>query len=70
MPEEDKKLRRAELIPGIAQLLYWLVMVPVILFLPKLTGIGSWWILAIVANLLFPLFKKWTATLEQKAIQK
>ena len=69
MPEEDRKLRRAELFPGIAQLCYWLVMIPVILFLPKLTGVGSWWIYAIAANLLLPLYKNLTDKLAQKAIQ-
>ena len=69
MPEEDKKLRRAELIPGIAQLCYWVVMVPMILCAPKLTGIGSWWIYAIAANLLLPLYKNLTDKLAQKAIQ-
>ena len=69
MPEEDKKLRRAELFPGIAQLCYWVVMVPMILCAPKLTGIGSWWLYAIAANLLLPLYKNLTDKLAQKLIQ-
>lgn len=69
MPEEDKKLRWAELLPGIAQLCYWLVIVPMILIAPKLSGIGSWWMYAIAANLLFPLYKNLTDKLAQKAIQ-
>ena len=56
LPEEDKRLVRGEILSGVWQLLYWAAAVPLILLLPRLWG--SWWIYAILANLLYGPFRK------------
>lgn len=58
MPEEDKKMIRKEIIPGIMQLVFWCIMVALILSFKRLTGSDKWWIVAIVANIVFPFYKK------------
>lgn len=56
MPEADRKLRLRQIIPGIAQLLFWVFMIPLIILLPVKTGI-PWWVFAIGANVLFVPFR-------------
>lgn len=60
MPEEDKKQLRREILPGVLQLLFWAASVPVIVLLPKRVSVLSWWLLAVIANVLFVPFKNWT----------
>ena len=58
MPEEDRRVLRGEIFPGVMQLFYWCAAVPCILFLGK--RIGFWWAFAILANVLFAPFRKLT----------
>ncbi|MCQ2082292.1 MAG: glycosyl transferase [Lachnospiraceae bacterium] len=58
MPEEDKKNIRREIIPGVLQLVFWCIMIAFMFSFKALTGSGKWWIIAIVANVIFPLYKK------------
>ena len=58
MPEEDKKNIRREIIPGILQLVFWCVMVALMFSFKTLTGSDKWWIIAIVANVIFPFYNK------------
>lgn len=58
MPEEDQKMKRKEIIPGVLQLIYWCVMVAIIVAFKPLTGSNKWWVIAIVANIVFPFYKK------------
>ena len=58
MPEEDKKNIRREIIPGVLQLVFWCAMVALMLSFKALTGSDKWWIVAIVANVIFPYYKK------------
>ena len=58
MPEEDKKNIRRDIIPGVFQLVFWCVMVAFMFSFKALTGSNKWWIIAIVANIIFPLYKK------------
>ena len=58
MPEEDKKNIRREIIPGVLQLVFWCAMVALMFSFKALTGSDKWWIVAIVANIIFPFYKK------------
>ena len=58
MPEEDKKNIRREIIPGVLQLVFWCAMVALMFSFKALTGSDKWWIVAIVANVIFPFYKK------------
>ena len=58
MPEEDKKNRRRDTIPGVLQLVFWCVMVVLMFLFKSLTGSNKWWIVAIAANVIFPFYKK------------
>ena len=58
LPEEDKKNIRREIIPGVMQLVFWCVMIALMFSFKALTGSGKWWIVAIVANIIFPFYKK------------
>ena len=60
MPEEDKKQMRKKILPGILQLLFWLIAIPLIILLPKLLHRNLWWLIAIIANMLFIPYKNWT----------
>ena len=60
MPEEDKKQLRKQVLPGILQLIFWLIAIPLIILLPKLLHRNLWWFFAIIANLVFIPFKNWT----------
>ena len=60
MPEEDKKQMRKKILPGILQLLFWLIAIPLIILLPKLLHRNLWWLIAIIANILFIPYKNWT----------
>jgi len=60
MPEEDKKMIRKEVVPGILQLVFWIIMVVLIVNFRAITGSGRWWILAIAANIVFPFYRKLT----------
>lgn len=60
MPEEDKKMICKEVVPGVLQLVFWLVMILLMIFFKKLTGSDKWWIIPIVANIIFPFYKKLT----------
>lgn len=67
MPQEDRKSIMKEVLPGILQLVFWIIAVLLIVLLPKLTGFQhSWWITAIAANILFIPFKKLTAAIAGK----
>lgn len=67
MPQEDRKSIMKEVLPGILQLVFWIVAVLLIVLFPKLTGFQhSWWITAIAANILFIPFKKLTAIAAEK----
>lgn len=67
MPQEDRKSIRKEVLPGILQLVFWIIAVLLIVLLPRLTGFQhSWWITAIAANILFIPFKKLTAIVAEK----
>ena len=63
MPEEDKKNIRREIIPGVLQLVFWCVMIAFMFSFKPLTGSDKWWIVAIVANVIFPFYKKLVARL-------
>ena len=63
MPEEDKKMIRKEIIPGVLQLLFWCIMIAFMFSFKALTGSDYWWIVAIVANVIFPFYKKLTEKL-------
>ena len=58
MPDEDKANLRKEIIPGILELIYWIIMVALIFAIKPLTGFNGWWIVAIAANVLFPFYKR------------
>lgn len=58
MPEEDRKNIRREVLPGVMQLLFWCIAIPLIILIPQWTGSGRWWIPAIVANVLFAPYQK------------
>ena len=58
LPEEDKKNIRRDIIPGILQLVFWCVMVALMFSFKTLTGSDKWWIIAIVANIIFPFYNK------------
>ena len=58
MSEEDKKNIRREIIPGVLQLVFWCVMIAFMFSFKELTGSDKWWIAAIVANIIFPFYKK------------
>lgn len=58
MPEEDKRNIRKEIIPGILELLFWCITIAFMIGFKSLTGSDKWWIVAIVANVIFPIYKK------------
>ncbi len=58
MPEEDKANMRREIIPGILELVYWIIMVVLIFTIKPITGFDGWWVVVIAANVLFPIYKK------------
>lgn len=58
IPEEDKKMIRKEVIPGILQLVFWCIMIALMICIKTIAGSNKWWILAIVANVIFPFYKK------------
>lgn len=58
MSEEDKKNIRREIIPGVLQLVFWSVMIAFMFSFKELTGSDKWWIAAIVANIIFPFYRK------------
>ena len=60
MPEEDKKQKQKQILPGILQLLFWLAAIPLILLVPKLLHRNLWWVFAILANIAFIPYKNWT----------
>ena len=63
MPKEDKKNIRREILPGVLQLVFWCVMIAFMFSFKALTGSDKWWIVAIVANVIFPFYKKLVARL-------
>lgn len=63
MPEEDKKMIRKEVIPGVLQLIFWCIMIAFMVCFQKLTGSNKWWTVAIVANIVFPFYKRLTEKL-------
>ena len=58
MPEEDKKMIRKEVIPGVLELVFWCVAIALMIGFKSFTGSDKWWIVAIVANICFPFYKK------------
>ena len=60
MPEEDKKQKQKQILPGILQLLFWLAAIPLIILFPKLLHRNLWWLIAIIANIVFIPYKNWT----------
>lgn len=58
MPEEDKKMIYKEVIPGVLELVFWCVAIALMIGFKSLTGSDKWWIVAIVANICFPFYKK------------
>ena len=58
MPEEDKINIRREIIPGVLELVFCCVMIAFMFAFKALTGSDKWWIVAIVANIIFPFYKK------------
>ncbi len=66
MPEEDKASARREALPGVLQLLYWVLAILCIIFLPKAVSFVRWWVVAIVANVLFIPYKKLTSQIVGK----
>ena len=58
MPEEDKKMIRKEVIPGVLELAFWCVAIALMIGFQTFTGSDKWWIVAIVANICFPFYKK------------
>lgn len=63
MPKEDKKMIRREALSGILQLIFWCIMIILMIFFKKISGSDKWWIVPIVANIIFPLYKKLTEKL-------
>ena len=63
MPEEDKKNIRREALPGILQVVFWVVMIALMFSFKSLTGSNKWWIIAIAANVIFPFYNKLIARL-------
>ena len=66
MTDEDKKSIWREILSGMFALLYWLVAILFIVFFEKITGSNKWWIVAIVANVIFPLNKKLVSVVGMK----
>lgn len=60
MPEEDKRMIRSEILPGILQLVFWIAAVALIILLPRFAVPAKWWIVAIAANIIFIPYKKLT----------
>ena len=62
MPEEDKRMIRNEILPGVFQLVFWIVAILLMVLLSKLPDFQTWWILvwAVAANVVFVPFKKLT----------
>ena len=58
MPEEDKKMIRKEVMPGVLELVFWCVAIALMFGFKSFTGSDKWWIVAIVANIFFPVYKK------------
>ncbi len=58
MSEEDRKSIRKEIISGVLQLVFWCVMIALMFSFKALTGSNKWWIIAVVANVIFPFYKK------------
>lgn len=58
LPEEDKRNRRKEIVPGVLSLLFWVVAIALIISFRSLTGSGKWWIVAIAANVIYPIYNK------------
>ena len=58
MPEEDKKMIRKEVIPGVLEFVFWCVAIALMIGFKSFTGSDKWWIVAIVANISFPFYKK------------
>lgn len=58
MPDEDKKMLRKEIIPGVLQGVFWLIMIILMFSFKNITGSNKWWVIAIVANVVFPFYKK------------
>ncbi len=63
MPKEDRRMMRTEVLPGILQLAFWCIMIIFMIFFKKITGSDKWWIVPIVANIVFPFYKKLTEKL-------
>lgn len=70
MPEEDKASIRQEVIPGILQLLFWVVVITGIVVASKLTGNKWLWLISIPANILFPFYRKGTERLLQSKYKR
>lgn len=68
MPEEDKRMIRKEILPGVLQLVFWIAAVLLMVLLSKMPGFQKWWILvcAVVANIIFIPFKKLTLRIVDK----
>ena len=64
MPEEDKKNIRREVIPRVLELLFWCMAIAFIVGFKSFTGSDKWWIVAIVANIIFPIYKKCIAKIK------
>lgn len=60
MPEEDKRMIRSEILPGVLQLVFWIAAVALIILLPRFVAPAKWWIVAIAANIVFIPYKKLT----------
>lgn len=67
MPEEDKRMIRSEILPGVLQLVFWTAAILLMVLLSGLPGFQKWWILvcAVAANILFIPFKKLTYNIVQ-----
>ena len=58
MPEEDKRMLRREVIPGVLELIFWCVAIALMVGFKSFTGSDKWWIVAIAANICFPFYKR------------
>jgi len=60
MPAEDLASRKREILPGVLQLIFWIVAVILMAALSKTTDFIKWWMVAIAANILFIPYKRLT----------
>lgn len=60
MPAEDLASRKREILPGVLQLIFWIVAIILMVVLSKTADFIKWWMVAIAANILFIPYKRLT----------